>query len=640
MHRRKRILKNGQYSVIIAVGVTIAALYFGQDVLIPLVLAVLLVFLLAPLCDRLERRIHRVASVILVTVVAFGFIIGLAWTVGRQVITLSNDLPKYKTEILAKVRSFRGTGAGTSAKIEQLADEIKKAAVAPSTQATQPASNEPPRVVPPLIERNAPLGETPEHPIFTQPVPSSTSPLTIVTGYLGLVLGPLATAGIVFVFTFFMLLEREDLRDRILRLMSRGKYTVTTIALDDAAGRISRYLTAQLCVNGTYGLAIGAGLWAIGFFAGKPFPSFVLWGLLCTLLRFIPYLGPWIAASFPVTLSIIVYHGFGPFVATALLFIIIELISNNAIEPWLYGASTGMTTTAVLVSAVFWTWLWGPVGLFLATPLTVCLVVIGKYVNRFEFLDVLLGDQPALDPSMRYYQRLLAKDRDDAIRIVEEYRHEVGVDRVPDDVMIPALRMARRERQLGDLSAEMEDTVFEGTSHILRNVLHQLDADDRAGQPLVLGCAAHHEAEELIVQMLRELLPKARVETVSTRVLPAEIEDRVANEHPAVVYIAILPPGGMTQARYLVRRLRRRFRKLQIVVGYWGRSRNFDRLLARFRSVGARHVATSLAQSRSQIESLLPKTEQPPRRAAPTRPVPGQDRPEVPPEDLEPLGNA
>ena len=640
MRGTKANLKNGKYGVVIAVGVTIAALYFGQDVLIPLVLSMLLAFLLGPLCDRLERyRVHRAIAVVMVTGVAFASIIGIAWIVAHQVSVLSEDLPKYRSEIIAKVKSVRGTGGGTGQKIEQLADDIKKAAAAPSTQATQPADGEKPivQVLPPALDKNVKPGETAEKPLYTQEVNATTSPMSFLASSLGLVLGPLATAGIVFVITFFILLEREDLRDRILRLVSRGKYTVTTIALDDAAGRISRYLVAQMIVNGTYGLAITIGLWAIGAMNGTTFPSFVLWGLLCTLLRFIPYIGPWVAAAFPIALSVIVYPGFGVFFATTGLFVVIELISNNAIEPWLYGSSTGMTTTAVLVSAIFWTWLWGPVGLFLATPLTVCLVVIGKYVNQFEFLDVMLGDQPALKPSVSYYQRLLASDRPDAIRVVEAHASSKGVDHVPDEVMIPALRMARRDRREGDLSPEMESSVFEGTAAILRTVLHKPEADNRSGQPLVLGCAAHHASEELVVQMLGEIMPKVHVATISTRALPSEIEERVAAEDPAVLFIAIVPPGGLTQARYLCRRMRRKFPTLPIVVGYLGKTREFDTLLARFRTAGVRYVATSLLQTRSHIDSILPKEPSPPLKEAPSRPVPAQENPAAPPENVEPL---
>jgi hypothetical protein len=273
-----------------------------------------------------------------------------------------------------------------------------------------------------------------------------------------------------------------------------GQIHVTTTALDDAATRISRYLMAQAIVNGTYGIAIGIGLWAIGYFVGgMSFPSFVLWGLLCAILRFIPYVGPWIAAAFPLTLSLAVYHGFGVFIGVIALFVVIELASNNLMEPMLYGASTGMSTVAILVSAVFWTWLWGAIGLVLATPLTVCLVVIGKYVPQLQFLDILLGDEPVLEPPARVYQRLLALDQEEAAELAEEYLNETGsLERVYDDVLLPALAMAEQDRHKGKIDEEREAFINQS----MRDMIDELgDAarvldEQRAGQDVKEAAAA------------------------------------------------------------------------------------------------------------------------------------------------------
>jgi hypothetical protein len=288
-------------------------------------------------------------------------------------------------------------------------------------------------------------------------MPAPGSPIKTLGSYLGIVLSPLGTAGLVVVFVIFILLQREDLRDRMIRLIGRGEMNVTTQALDDAGSRISRYLLAQALVNGTYGIAISLGLWLIGHFVGgKPFPSFVLWGLLCAVLRFIPYIGPWVAAVFPITLALAVYPGMSVFLWTAGLFVFIELLSNNLMEPWLYGASTGMSTVAVLVSAVFWTWLWGAVGLLLATPLTVCLVVIGKYVPPLRFLDILLGDEPVLDPPERIYQRLLAGDEEEASELAAEFLKEGDLLDVYDDVLLPALSLAEQDRHKGRLDEQRQ----------------------------------------------------------------------------------------------------------------------------------------------------------------------------------------
>lgn len=625
-------------AVLTATCLTVAILYVAQEVFIPLALALLLAFLLAPVVTRLERwRIGRVASVLLVVGVAFAVIGTLGWVVGRQVMFLAEDLPAYQGEIVQKVKRLRGEAGGMGANIARLGKELERATVEPASKPADPAATrraaqtiarDPIGAVareavggPPAVSA-APPGSTLANPLFTVALPAPVSPVKTLATYLGLVLGPLGTAGLVIVFVVFMLLEREDLRDRVIRLVSRGKYLVTTRALNDGADRISRYMFAQTIVNGSYGLAVAIGLWVIGLTVGRgtPFPSFVLWGVLCAALRFIPYIGPWIAAAFPVALSLAVYPGFTVFAVTVSWFVLLELISNNVLEPWLYGASTGLSTVAILVATVFWTWLWGPAGLLLSTPLTVCIVVLGKHVAPLKFFDVMLGDQPALPPSASYYQRLLAGDRKEAADVVRQYAAVNGPDAVPDGVLLPALLLARRDRQAGDLSPDDESMIFDVTKEIVDGLSPVGPPAEEAipgGTTLVLGCPAHHRAEELTLHMLAQLTRTlgCRTEVVSSRTLPAETEARIAAENPAMVFVAVLPPGGLVQARYLCRRLRRRFKDLKIVVGYWGRSRNFDRLLVRLRAAGASYVTTSLGQSRTQVKALLetppPRTRNP-----------------------------
>lgn len=632
-------------SAIIPFGIAIAAIYFGREILIPLALATLLSFLLAPLVTRLERwKLGRIPSVLIVTAIVFGVIFAVGWVVAKQVVSLAENLPSYQEEIVRKVRSVRGQAGGIGASIERLGDELEKAAGEAASQPTSVAA-------PPIdgvaeaalvqlstgaaqrdvgetaaATQPAVLGSTSANPLFTVPVAAPMAPIAMLSSYLGLALAPLGTAALVILFVIFMLLEREDLRNRMIRLVSGGNYTVTTTALDDAATRISRYMVALSIVNGTYGLAVGAGLWLIGEWLGQgtPFPSFVLWGLICALLRFVPYVGPFVAGAFPLALAVAVYPGFAVFAATAGLIVVIELISNNIMEPWLYGSRTGMSALAIIVAAAFWTWMWGPIGLLLATPLTVCIVVIGKYVPSLAFLNVLLGDQPALPPDVSFYQRLLAGDRDEATKLAKEHALLKGTEHVPDDLMIPALRMTRHDRTDGDLTAETESSILDA----MKLVIHELEqqeaetsaksaaesaeheaeqAKESGGQLIVFGCPAHHEAEEHIVRMLSQLMKfsAARVEVLSTRTLPVEIETRIASENPAVVFVSVLPPGGLVQARYLCRRLRKRFKELKIVVGYWGRSRDFDSLLVRFRAAGADFVTTTLVQSGRQIEEML-----------------------------------
>jgi predicted PurR-regulated permease PerM len=521
--------KTSRFIVLASMCVVVAALYFAQEVLIPLALAILFSFLLGPLVRMLERRgFGRVPAVAIVVLAALGIVTVLTWITTVQVINLVDRAPEYQGEIVDKVRSFRqrfGKSGGTVDKISKVMEAAERAATsqpataptttpAASTTTTATDSAGGPDSGPSPLEQavanptealgrqiasappehSPPIGTRRDNPIWVAPVEKPEPYFATAKAYLAPVLGPIGTAGLVVVFVIFMLLQREDLRDRMIRLVGKGQIHVTTTALDDAASRISRYLMAQAIVNGTYGIAISIGLWAIGYFVGgQSFPSFVLWGLLCALLRFIPYIGPWVAAAFPLTLSLAVYHGFGVFLGVLALFVIIELASNNLMEPWLYGASTGMSTVAILVSAVFWTWLWGAIGLLLATPLTVCLVVIGKYVPQLQFLDILLGDEPSLEPPARVYQRLLALDQEEAAELAQTYLTESGsLERVYDDVLLPALAMAEQDRHKGKIDEEREAFINQS----MRDMIDELgDAaqvldEHRAGNDVKEAAAA------------------------------------------------------------------------------------------------------------------------------------------------------
>ena len=502
--------KGSRFVVLASMCIVVAALYFAQEVLIPLALAVLFCFLLAPLVTRLERwKLGRVPAVIAVVSTAAALVVLLGWVVTAQLLNLANRLPEYQDEMVRKVENFKtrfGGRGGVTDKFAAAAQKVQEATTRPASQPTSgptsgPATSQasviaspPARLVQPGEDgmdavareftraappRGPPVGTTQYNPLWVVAMPAPASPVRTLGSYLGLVLSPLGTAGLVLVFVIFILLQREDLRDRMIRLIGHQDLNVTTTALDDAAGRISRYMLAQAIVNGTYGFAVAIGLWLIGHFAGdKSFPSFVLWGLLCAVLRFIPYVGPWVAAAFPITVSLAVYPGFQVFFWTAGMFVLIELLSNNFMEPYLYGASTGMSTIAVLVSAVFWTWLWGAVGLLLATPLTVVLVVIGKYVPQMQFLDILLGDEPVLDPPERVYQRLLAMDQEEATELAREYLKEMDLERVYDEVLNPALSLAEQDRHKGRLDERRQAFI----RRAMRDMIEELGDEWRLRQ--------------------------------------------------------------------------------------------------------------------------------------------------------------
>jgi len=288
-----------------------------------------------------------------------------------------------------------------------------------------------------------------------------------------------------------------------------------------SAERLSKLLFMQLCVNASFGLVFGIALLLIGV------PYWFLWAFLTMVLRFVPYVGSWVAASLPILLSVAIAPGwFQPLLVLA-VFITLDLVTANVIEPLLFGHSTGVSPVALLVAAAFWTWVWGPIGLVLSTPMTVCLVVMGQHAPRLKFLSLLLGDQPALSPSVSYYQRLLAGDLIEASALAKEHTKSDGLELLPDEVLLPALRLARRDRVSAGLTAADETFIIESTESIL-NELTPVESDEATG-PLVLGCPAHHRSEELVVRMISTALGSdpPRVETVSTRTLPAEIEARV-----------------------------------------------------------------------------------------------------------------
>ena len=580
-------------------GLVVAFLYLGRPILVPLSLAVLFTFILTPLVKMTQRlglgRVPAVLVVVFISLLVAGLI---GWGVGAQLDKLARELPTHTEEVRERIVNIRQAGSGRFSRLFRMFHEVGQSN-APKTSMT--AANAPPIVV------------------------QSASPATIedVSTVAGVILEPIATGLLVMILVGFMLIRREDLRNRMIGLLGHGRLAGTTRVTVEAAERLSRFLLAQLSLNATFGLFFAVALRAIGV------PYWLLWGFLMGVLRFVPYVGTWTAAVGPVLLSFAIFPDwFHPLIVLG-VFIAMEIVTSNIIEPVVLGHSTGVSPVALLVAAAFWLWVWGPVGLVLSTPLTACLVVLGQHVPRFRFLATLLDDQPALEPHVSYYQRLLAGDRNEASQLVAEY----GQDREPgelfDGVLLPTLLRTRRDRKHAGLTIDDENFIFDATQQVIDELGKKKSsgAGENNGNPastasknasivvtagtsslpLIFACPAHHRAEELSLQMLaRELEPLGcRVEIASTRALPVEIESRLTAEPPTIVFIAVLPPGGLVQARYLCKRLRRISPELKIIVGYWGRVRNFDRLLVRLRSSGANYVTTSISQSRGQIGALL-----------------------------------
>ena len=576
----------------------IAVLYWAQAVLVPIALAILLTFVLTPPVVWLERWIGRVPAVLAVVTCVF-ILLGLAtWGLARQADHLADDLPGYRRNILAKVADVRGAGkGGTVEKIQETIDDIK-----------------------------TDLGQTSAPPDgrASQPVVVSTQPVEGLAGFswLGPILGPLGTAGLVVAMVMFMLLERRDLRDRLIGLFGHGRLTTTTKALDEAGTRVSRQLLMQSLVNLLYGTAAGIGLSVLDV------PYAWVWAALGAALRFIPYVGPVVGAGAPILVSLAALPGWaGPLWVIA-LFVILELFTNLVLETVLYAGAAGVSQVALLVSLAFWTWLWGPLGLLLATPLTVCLVVLGKHAPGLEGLGMLMADTPALAPEYGYYQRLLARDLSEAADLVERHLKTEPPHTVYDALLLPALNYAERDRLEDRLSPDEEAAVIGATRELLtdstefirRRLQEQQqeppsrrddgpdDAAARPRQPLrVVAYATNGVTDELALVMLGELLDDLPI-TVEVAAGPLAAADLVAlirGRDASVVCLADLPPSPPSKTRYLVRKLRAALPDLPIVVGRWAPVSLADESSEVLRVAGATLVASTLLETRTYLQGLV-----------------------------------
>ena len=577
----------------ILAGMIIATLYFGRDIFVPLALAILLSFALAPPVRLLlNLRVPRGLAVVGVVLCAFACIFGIGSLFATQLTDLAADLPKYQSTISEKIQALRSTTAGrgtlerASDMLKDLSKELDKPKAAEKTPGSIVARPTPGPVVPVPVE-------------VRQPDPSA---LESLRSLLSPLVHPLATTGVIVIFVIFILLQREDLRNRLIRLAGTHDLQRTTAAIDDAAGRLSRLLLTQLAVNSAFGVVIGLGLWAIGI------PSPVLWGVLAAVLRFVPYIGAVISAAFPLILAVAVDPGWSLLAWTAALFLIVEPIVGHVIEPMVYGRSTGLSPVAVVVAATFWTALWGPIGLVLATPLTVCLVVLGRHAEKFQFLDVMFGDRPALSPPEIFYQRMLADDPAEAADKAEQYLKERSLLSYYDQVALKGLMLARSDVQRGALNdarqTKLRDTVREfvsdladvrdvlgnnetttdvesasavegtekarGAEHVVR--LEPADlASDWSGEHPLLCIAGRSVLDEAASLMMAHL---ATSHGIAAEAKPADALSttnifRLETEGVAAVCLIYLDVGAVSHMRYAVRRLRRKLPTATIILCCW-----------------------------------------------------------------------
>ncbi|MCG5236485.1 AI-2E family transporter [Xanthobacter oligotrophicus] len=555
----------------------VTVLYLGRDVFVPIAVAILLAFVLAPVIMVLRRiRIPRTAAVVAVVLVTFLGLMALGGMMALQVTDLVAELPQYRMNMRDKIKSLKDAagGSGTFERTMDLFQDLSREIDAP--QAGQGLA----------------AGAADGRPVLVEVHEPPAGTLGTLSAVMAPLLHPLATFGIVFIFVLFILLQREDLRNRFVRLAGAHDLQRTTAALDDAGSRLSRFFLAQVALNASFGAVIGLGLWVIGV------PSPFLWGLAAAVLRFVPYIGAAIAAALPIGLALAVDPGWSMVLSTAALFLVVEPVVGHVIEPLLYGRSTGLSPVAVIAAATFWTWLWGPVGLLLSTPLTLCLVVLGRHVESLEFLDVALGDQPPLSASELLYQRLLAGDPLEAAAAAEEHLKQNSFGDYADGVALPALRLAQRDAARGVLDEARQTRLKETLAELLD---YLPDSDDLVGPPAegtphVLILSARSALDEAAALLFAHRLRQSglRCETRSRGGL-----GRPVGEEVNLLVLSYLSPATPAHRRYTIRRLKRDAPGRRVIVADWGTEEGQTERLE-----GEDAVVTSIAAAVEAVEAL------------------------------------
>lgn len=551
-----------KFMTAVIAAIVVGAIYFARPILMPLALAILMSFALAPLVALLKRlRLGNLAPVLISLAFAIVILTSLGMFMGSQLARLATELPHYQANLSHKIQSVVGSAMqnGTIVRlnrtVESLASQItggraEDVVEEPSDNLVKP--------IPVVIRRTA------------------QTPWAVAQNVLGPLVGPLELIGLALVFVGFILFQKDDLRDRFVRLAGSKDMQRTTVALDEAAARLSRYLFLQTCINTAFGLVIGAGLWLIGI------PNAGLWALMGMLLRFIPYVGVPLSFLFPFFLALAVDPGWEMMVWTIALYAGVEAIVGQMVEPYLYGRSMGLSAVAVVVAAVVWTWLWGPVGLLLSTPLTMCFVVLGRHVEGLKFLNVMLGDQPALRYEESLYLRMLAEDPGEAVSEAEDYLRGHSLSGYYSNVVAPALMLAQADANRGALDPLHQGRIREAVKGVIAS-LADSDDPDAAGLPglppawknrpvlCVAGRGALDEAAALLlVDMLGKYGVGARL--VSSEEASSDHIGALACDGVRLVCVSYLEAGTFKNARHLVRRVRSRLPETPVVALFWGLS--------------------------------------------------------------------
>jgi len=598
-----------------------AAIYFGREVFVPLALAGLLSFLLVPASAMLERLgFPRAPSALLVVFLSLAAVATLGWVMLGQVYSLAVELPQYEQNINQKIDKLHLHSAGRlSNTFAMLSSEMRQLrGGTPTPAATVPLLPDPPRrrsKTKPSATPNVPVGNAEnvenkdqlsaktDQPVTVRLEQPEESVLNLANRTLTPLIHPVTTTFVVVVFLAFMLVGRDDLRDRCIRLAGRGRMQVTTSAIEDAGQRVGRYLRMQLIVNISFGSVAGLCLWAIGV------PNPVLWALLIALLRFVPYIGILMASAGPLLLAIAVSPHWGTFIWTAVTLFLLELIAGNILEPLLYSSSTGLSPIAVLIAAIFWTLLWGLPGLLLSTPLTVCLVVIGRQVPHLQFLEVLLGDETALPPSERLYQRLLASNAHEARSMLQAQFSTQPREVVFDSIIIPALTLLEESRHADELAPSRAEEILQTVEELVEDILSQKEfqGSGRNTSPKFIACIpARDFADEIACSFAAHLLTPASI----VRVFPAEtsaadIFDTLDTVQADAICIVGVPPGALRHIRLRCHQVRARFPDTVVFACVFSEQCDLPNIRARIPTEDAQHVVCSLQQMEEYVSSLL-----------------------------------
>jgi predicted PurR-regulated permease PerM len=570
--------------------IVVAILYFARELFIPLAFALLLAFLLGPVVKRLGKwHIPRIPGAFLALSLASAVVAIVGWFVAMELIQIAGSLPRYSDNVRRRVLALEGESKGLAnflSSLEELGSQVT--AVRP--------------VAPPNGLESYP-GQT----VMPVQVVEQHTLVQVVRDYAGRVLKPLGTIGLILVFTFFMLIDQEGLRNRLLKLMGQGKLQATTKAMDDAGQRVSRYVLMQFTVNAGFGTVIALGLYLLGV------PSSLLWGVLGMFLRFLPYVGAAIAWLLPFVLTLAVSNTWSMPLAVTGLFFVTEMIVGNVVEPLLYGVHTGLSAVAIVVSAVFWTVIWGPIGLVLATPLTVCLSVLGRHSPQLEFLNIVLGDEPVLTPDTIFYQRLLALDQQDAMNILETLGKGKPLIHVFDDIVIPALAMAERDRHTGQLDRKREDFIVQSINEFVTELCEAeaIPVAERALRTTRVFCfPAHGSADEIAAAMCAHFLTQEGFPAIAFPVTdsPGQLIQALGVQADDVVCISAVPPFSAGHARTVAKNIRESGSEAMILAGLWGYSSGKEGPVAarasRLRKALSGEVASSLTEAVSWVKEV------------------------------------